>query len=160
MYIVLPSCERVRSIGSEVVALGGDGEIDHVVDLEGRALGLEPEAWTVPLPHSAQKATAAVFLGPGVFLVDEASAGGAAAVFGHPGEDAVGAVVVVVRIAVIAAVDVVGDAGPPAVAVVGVVVGEEVVEGVEVGLEVVAGAGGEDFELRGRRAGSGACRRP
>ena len=47
---------------------------------------------------------------------------------------------VVVRIAVIAAVDVVGDAGPPAEAVVGVVVGEQVVAGVEVGLQVVAGA--------------------
>ena len=45
-----------------------------------------------------------------------------------------------------AAVDVVRDAGPPPLAVVGVVVGEQVVAGVEVRLEVVAGPGGEDLE--------------
>ena len=40
-----------------------------------------------------------------------------------------------------------GQSGPPAVAVVGVVVGEHLVAGVEVGLEVVAGAAGEDLQL-------------
>ena len=73
--------------------------------------------------------------------------------------------VIVERIAIIAAVDVMGDPGPPADAVVGVVVGEEVVAVVEVGLEVVACPGGEDFESRAvepaaQRAAAHDLRRP
>ncbi len=54
--------------------------------------------------------------------------------------------VIVKRIAVIAAVDVMRDPRPPPQAVVGVVVSEQVVAVVEVGLEMVASAGGEDLE--------------
>ena len=50
----------------------------------------------------------------GHLFINHPAAGGAAAVLGHPVEHPVLAVVVVVGIAVVAAVDVVGDAGLPA----------------------------------------------
>ena len=55
---------------------------------------------------------------------------------------------VVVGVAVEAAVDHVGEAGPPAAAVVGVVVGEHLVLGVDRDVEVVARARGVDLEVR------------
>ncbi len=112
------------------------------------AVGGEPEGVDLPLAPLGPEADAPVLLGPGVFLVDESSARGAAAVLGHPGEHPVGAVVVVERVSVVAAVDVVRDPGPPAVAVVGVVIREDVVAIVEVRFQMIAGARRNDLDAR------------
>ncbi len=132
---------------AELARVAGRHEVDLVLDLEGGAGGLEGEPLDLLLAPLGPEDAVPVLLGPGVFLVDHSSARGAAAVLGDPVEEAVGVVVVVVGIAVIAAVDVVGHSGPPAVAVVGVVVGEEVVAVVEVRLQVVPRAVGQHLDL-------------
>ena len=48
--------------------------------------GSNRKARTDPLAPLGPEGAAAVLLGPGVLLVDEAAAGRAAAVLGHPGE--------------------------------------------------------------------------
>src|SRR5262249_12810919 len=111
-----------------------------------RAVGGEPEGVDFPLAPLGPEPDAAIPLGPDVLLVEHAPARRPAAVLGHAGQVAVGAAVVVVGITIIAAVDMMRDAGPPAVAVVGVVVREQVVPVVEVRLQMVAGAGGEDLQ--------------
>ena len=55
---------------------------------------------------------------------------------------------IVVGIAVVAGLDVMREPGPPAEAVVGVVVGENVVEPIERQAEMIARAAGEMLELR------------
>ena len=115
MYMVLPSCERARSSGRKSSTLPGSTKSIVVGDLEAsRPSGSNRNRAHAALAPLGPEQAAAIFLGPDVLTVIDAAAGRTAAVFGHPGQHPVGAVVIVKRITVIAAVDVMGHPGPPA----------------------------------------------
>ena len=144
---VLAIVRKSHIQGAELARIADVGQVDHVLDLERGPIGLEGEGADLALAPLRPDRPSAILFRPGVFLVDHPSAGRAPLVLFHPVQKAVGVLVVVVRIAVITAVDVVGDSRPPAIAVVGVVISEDVIAIVEVGLQVVPGAGGDNLDL-------------
>src|SRR5262249_48062404 len=97
----------------EVVDAVRHRKVDLLDNLERRPARSEAERVHLPFAPFGPEPDSAIFLRPDVFLVQDRAARRTAAVLSHPGQMAVGPGVIVVRITVVAAVDVVRHAGPP-----------------------------------------------